>query len=277
MVRIVKAIIFAGLLIMASLLFGSVCVRVSQGYKLISSPFKDELFSLALWLTLALGAMTLTAGLIAVLLRPLWVCFIAFAFSALAMLTAWELKTGPGLLVFVYFVASLLYTQGIAGELKERLNFSVRPIAESQAILLLVLIAIACAAFYFGYAAQIEREGFSIPANVRHMVMEIAIGPMESRIEERTDLEPRDKEAMLAEIRKGFEQEFMKPMESKIKQYEKLVPLAVAVSLFMSLATAARFFSWVPILVLRLVFSLLTAFGVTKVITEMREARRLVI
>jgi len=35
--------------------------------------------------------------------------------------------------------------------------------------------------------------------------------------------------------------------------------------------------SWIPILVLRLIFPLLTAMGVTKVVTETREVRRLTI
>lgn len=41
--------------------------------------------------------------------------------------------------------------------------------------------------------------------------------------------------------------------------------------------TITRLLSWIPILVLRAIFPILTAMGVTKVVTETREVKRLTI
>lgn len=169
--RELKSAVFAVLLIAASYFFGDVCERIGRGYELILSP-SGETLDLALRLLLAMAAVAITAGLVAALVRPRWVCFLVFALSALAMLLGWELKASGGVLTAAYFVASLIYVERIAGELDDRLHFSVRPISQSQSILLMTLIIVACGSFYFGYAAEIEREGFSIPPALVEMVVE---------------------------------------------------------------------------------------------------------
>ncbi len=172
--RQLKIVFFAVLLIVASYYFGSVCERIGQGYELILSPLGETL-DLALRLLLAMGAVAITAGLVAALVRPRWACFLIFALSALAMLLGWELKASGGVLTAVYFIASLIYVERIAGELNDRLRFSVRPISQSQSILLTTLVIVACGSFYFGYAAEIDREGFSIPP----ALVEMVVGRME--------------------------------------------------------------------------------------------------
>jgi uncharacterized membrane protein len=106
--------------------------------------------------------VAVAAGIVAVLFRPFWVCIVAFGLSALAMLFGWEWRVSTGILALLYFFVSLIYARGVAQELDNRLDFSVRPISESQFLLSMALSVVICCAFYFGYAAQIEREGFSI-------------------------------------------------------------------------------------------------------------------
>ena len=137
--RWLKIVFFAVLLIAAGYLFGHVCQQTQQGYELLFAPSAKDALRLALWLLAALGAMAFTAGLVAALLRPLWVGFAAFTLSALAMLLGWGLEATSGALAVVYFLASALYVWGVARGLEERLNFSVRPISQSQSTLLMAL------------------------------------------------------------------------------------------------------------------------------------------
>jgi uncharacterized membrane protein len=166
--RGLKSAVFAVLLISAGYYFGVVCERIGQSYSLVLSPSK-EVLELALRFFLAMGAVVITAGLVIALVRPLWACFLIFALSALAMLLGWELKMSSIVLAAVYFIASLLYASGIAKELDNRLRFSVGPIWHSQPILLTTLVVVACGSFYFGYASEIERVGFSIPSAIIEM------------------------------------------------------------------------------------------------------------
>ncbi|MFQ5813414.1 MAG: hypothetical protein ACE5I2_09555 [Anaerolineae bacterium] len=215
-----KSAVFAVLLIAASYFFGGVCERIGQGYELILSP-SGETLDLALRLLLAMGAVALTAGLVAALVRPRWACFLIFAFSALAMLLGWELKASGGVLTAVYFIASLIYVERIAGELDDRLRFSVRPISQSQPILLMTLVIVACGSFYFGYAAEIEREGFSIPPTLVEMV----VGRMEKEV---IKLLPADLgEAAMARFREQFE----RVLDEMEKEVSNRLPAAQAEAL----------------------------------------------
>jgi len=133
----------------------------------------------------------------------------------------------------------------------------------------MVLIIAACALFYSGYAAQIEREGFTTPP----FVMDMATGIAEGQIETSPGLTPQEKELAIAEFRQQFEQQ----MEDAIKPYQKFIPAGVALILLGLLATIVGLFSWLPALILKGIFAILTACHVTSVVTEMQEVKRLTI
>jgi hypothetical protein len=270
MAKPLKILFFAAMLIAAGYFFGSVCNRVNQQYQLILSLSKD-LLPLALKVLLALGTVAVAAGIVTVLFRPFWVCIIAFGLSTLAILFGWEWRVGTNILALLYFFASLIYARGVAQELDNRLDFSVRPVSESQSLLFMALSVVICGAFYFGYAAQIEKDGFSIPSSL----VEMALTSKEKQLEQQPDLTPVEREAILAKFRQEFEDKVKKPTEDTIKPYERFVPLTVAVGLLQLLVLITSLLSWIPILVLRLVFPLLTALKVVKVVTETREAKRL--
>lgn len=270
MAKLLKISFFAALLIAAGYLFGSVCAQVNQQYQLIFSLSKD-LLPLALRVLLALGTVAVAAGIVAVLFQPFWLCVIAFGLAALAILFGWEWRVDTSILALLYFFASLIYARGIAQELNNRLDFSVRPVSESQSLLLMTLSVVICGAFYFGYAAQIEKEGFSIPSSFVEMVMT----SMEKQFDQQPDLTPAQREEISVKFRQEFEDKVKKPMEDKIKPYERFIPLAVAIGLLQPLVLITSLLSWMPILVLRLVFPLLMALKIAKVVVETREVRRL--
>ena len=329
--RELKSTVFAILLIAASYFLGDVCARIGQGYELILHPSREMLLGLALRFFLALGAVAVTAGLVAALVRPRWACFLIFALSALVTLLGWELKASSGVLTAVYFVASLFYANGIAEELNDRLSFSVGPIRHSQSILLIALAIVACGSFYFGYAAEIDRAGFSIPPYLVDIVMERieeevsqllpeaageetiarfreqlgvtleemakevgrflpenvrevtmaqfreqlarALDEMQKEASER--VQAADREAILAKFRDQLRRALVELVQSAIRPNQRWIPLVLAINLFTLLTTITLFLSWIPILALRVIFPLLTALGLTKVVTETRLVRRL--
>lgn len=266
--KLVKTIIFIVLLIAASGYLGIISHQIGQLGDTIFSLTMDTLYPF-LWLLLALVLVAITAGLVAALIRPLWICFIAFALSSLAVLFIWGLNLIGIVLAVLYLLAGLLYSRGVAKGLNERINFSVHPIKDNQTILLIVLVIAACTLFYSGYAAQIEREGFTTPPVVINMVTGVAEGQME----ELTDLTPEEKEQAIAEFREQFEQQ----VEDMIKPYQQFIPIGIAIILLSILMTIISLISWLPTLILQGIFAILTASHVTKVVTEMQEVKRLTI
>lgn len=274
--RIVKIVSLAILLIVASWFFGLWCGRFGQAYTLLFQPGR-EILILVLWLLLAMVAVTLTAGLVAALLRPLWVAVVAFALSALAMVLGWQVGIGPALGGLLYFLISLPYARGVTKEMNERLRFSVESVSRGLSLLFLVLTLAACGSLYLGYAAHIEKEGFTFPPAFKEMMAKMTIIPMRQAVEARTDLTPQEKERALAEMEEGFEEMWMEPLEEMIKPYERLIPVVVAIGTFMTFQTILGLLSWIPGLILAIIFPLLQITGMTKVVTETREVERLTI
>ena len=237
---------------------------------MIFSPSR-ELLDPLLWFLLALGAVAVTAGLVAALLRPVWIGIIAFALSGLTMLLGWQVTVGSGVLVLVYLLAASRYAVGVARELNQRIRFSVRPISEGQGMLLMALILVACGSLYLGYAAHIEQEGFSMPESYVEMFME----QMEKQIKAQAPAEERQE--AVAEFREEFRLAVSEFFERTVKPYERFIPLAIAASLFMSLVTIIRLLAWVPTAFLSIIFPLLAALGMTEVVSETQEVQRLVI
>jgi len=266
--KLVKPVIFILLLIAASGFLGNICNQIGQLGDTIFSPSMDTLY-LFLWLLLALALVAITAGLVAALLRPLWMCFIAFALSSLVVLFIWGLNLISLVLAMIYLLAGLLYSQGVAKGLNERINFSVRPIGDNQTILLTVLVIAACALFYSGYAAQIESEGFTTPPVVIDMVMGVA----EGQIEGSADLTPEEKEQAIAEFREQFEQQ----LKDWVEPYQQFIPIGIAIMLLSILITILSLISWLPILILQGIFAILAACHVTTVVTETQEVKRVTI
>lgn len=265
-----KSAFFAALLIGAGYFFGTICRQIGYAYELILIPSR-ELLNLLLWFLLAVGALLVSAGLVAALLRPVRVGFAAFTLSGLAILLGWQMAVASGILVLVYLLAASLYAVGVARELNDRIRFSVHPISAGQGMLLMALILVACGSLYLGCAAHIEREGFSLPESYIEVFME----QMEKQIEAQARAEERQEVA--ARFREEFRRAIDEFFERRVKPYERFIPLGVAASIFMSLVTISRLLAWVPTMVLDLVFSLLTALGVTKVVSETQEVQRLVI
>jgi hypothetical protein len=272
-----KMAFLAALLLGTGYFFGTVCRQVGQVYELILPPSRD-LLGLLLRFLLAMGTVAVTAGLVAALVRPVWIGIITFAFSGLTMLLGWKVTVGSGLLILMYLLAASLYAVGVARELNQRIRFSVvRPIGGGQGVLLIALVLVACGSLYFGYAAHIEQEGFS---SYLDPIIEIFVGQMEKQLVASVPEEQRQEpefETRLAELRKEMQRNIAGFFERTVKPYEPLIPLAAAAGLFMLLANITPLLSWVSITVLSVVFPLLKALGITKEVSETREVHRLII
>jgi len=264
-----KVSFFIILLIGAGYFFGTICKQIGQSYDLILSTSKEFLI-LLLWLLLALFAVLVSSGLVVALLRPIWVGIIAFALSGLAMLIGWDVTIGSCILVLAYTLISTFYYINVKKELNQRIKFSVSPISKGQAILTIALILLACGSLYFGYSEYIKEEGFSIPEFYIEKLME----QMEKRVGE--ELPPLQRRSAIAKLREELNK-IINNFTERIKSYEKFIPIAISLALFMPLVTITRLLSWVPAGILSIIFLLLKAMGITKIVSETKEVQRLII
>jgi hypothetical protein len=265
-----KIAFFTLLLIGAGYFFGQVCKRIEFAYELILLP-SHELLILLLKFLLALGALLVAAGLVAALLRPMTVGHLAFVLSGLAVLIGWRISILTFAFVLIYVLAGMIYVMAVDREMKARIRFSVQSVGAGQAILSIALILIASGSLYLGYKEHIEREGFAIP----EPYVELILNQMEKQIslsESETDGGP-----VATELRKTIKQNMEEFLNEKVMPYEDFIPLILSATVFMSLMTLSSLLLWLPVLFLGIIFSLLYALGVTKVVSGMREVQWLVI
>jgi len=267
--RIIKILVFGALLAGAGAFLGLVLRWAADGWEHLIPPTWDALY-LGIWFLGALVAVALAGGLVAVLLRPFWVAAIAFAVSALAMFLTWEISLAGFIVAVIYLLVGLLYLLGVRHEIENRIRFSVWHMMRPQLILLVMLTAIACTSLYFGYAAEIEREGFSIPEETVDWVVETADEHIIDRILPEGVSQAERQEA-LDELRATLEGE----VGGAIEPYEGYIPVGLAAIVFMILMPVMFLISWIPLLILSPAFFILTRLRVLKKVTEIVEVTRL--
>jgi hypothetical protein len=273
--KVAKIAVLVLLLIGAGFSFGRACQEINEQYQLLLSLDRDFAYGV-LMLLMAIALVAIAGGLVAALVRPLWIPILGFGLSALAAFFAWELSLASGLTALIYFAVSIPYTRGVAEALENRLKFSVQAISGSQSILLAGLAIAASVSVYFGYAGEIDERGFQLPPAMGNMITEFSSAPMMAQIDARTDLTEEERETMAAQITEGFEQ-WMTSMEDIIQPYERFIPIMVAFMLFQVLAVVNTLFSWAPILVLAMLFPILTRLGVAREITATETVVHLVL
>ena len=265
-----KVAFFTALHIGAGYYFGKIIKEFSQSYNLLFAPSK-ELLILLLWLLLAVCALAVSAGFVVALLRPIWLAWIAFALSGIAMLLSWGLTLLHGILILVYLGAATMYLVRVVRDLEERINFSVQPISDGQGLLIIALILIACGGLYLTLDSHIKQEGFSIPEAFLSLITHQMEGQLESGL-------PFEGFGGIAdEFGEMFQQTFVVFFDRMIQPFERFIPMVISVGLFMSLVTVTRLLTWIPSAVLRFCFIVFKAIGMVSVISEQREVSRLVL
>lgn len=254
--KIKKVIIFIVLLVASSYFFGTVCHRVSGMGDAIFA-FNAGNLRLFIELFVSIGILVITAGLVAVLLRPFWTCLVAFALSSLTIFLAWQFSIASTAVVVLYFLVGLLYCRGVSKSLEERIKFSSRAISEHKTILFLILLVAITTSFYLGYAKQFDQRGFSTPSFVTQIAVRIQ------------NPEPSTKAEFIAK--------FDKQVKDLIEPYERFVPIAMSFFFFVALDFVIFILGGIPILLLMLIIYILIHLKVITVRTEMREVQRLTI
>ncbi|MEA1959514.1 MAG: hypothetical protein U9N44_07675 [Chloroflexota bacterium] len=263
---LIKTIVFGLMLAGAGAFFGLVLRWVGDGYVYLTPGSWDmwEALHLVFWALGALTAVAVTAGFVAMLLRPFWVAALTYLVSALALFLTFELSLLSFVVALIYFLIGLIYLGGVRAEIANRVKFSVWNIRGSQTVLLVVLVALVCTSLYFGYSGHIDRQGFTIPEDAVDWVVDMADQHLIDKIMPE-GATAADREQALEEIRDFFAND----VQSDIEPYEAYIPMGLAAIAFSVLMMSTFVASWVPILILSLLLFILIR---TKVVRKRARA-----
>jgi hypothetical protein len=249
---------------------GWASARLGQAYDLILFP-SSGLPWLLLRILLSFWFLSVTAGVCAALVRPVWAAVLAFVLSGLAILVGMSWSEITAAAVLIYAVAGCAYVRRVSREMAERTAFSSRPVSEAQTGLMVAAVLLASTSLYLGFSARIEAEGFSIPSEYVEEVSD----RLEAAVEEH--LPELVRELAIDVIRDGVGFAVNKVLVGAIQPFEDWIPLIVAVGLFAPLLTITRLLAWVPALALRAAFAALKYLRIVRVVRATRQVERLIV
>jgi hypothetical protein len=258
------------LLVTAGFFFGRICRQVGQDFGLFLAP-GGELLMMLLWFFLATVGLAVTAGLVAVLFRPLSMALLAFALSAVAILVGWDLSWISGIMTAIYLLASCIYAASVAKDMRDRVKVSETSSRVGQEVLMISLALVFCGSFYGGFSDQIKREGFTIPQQYIRTLEQQMEGPIGALIPEIM------REQVLNNFRDSFESILGGFVDDLLEPYEPYIPVVFALGILFTLSTLLRFLMWLPRFILTAFFAILRALRFTKVVYQTVEVEKLVL
>ena len=268
--KIVQMVVFGALLAGAGGFFGLVLRWADSGWEYLMPPTWDA-FYLGIWFIGAVLAVAVTGGLVAVLLRPFWVAAVAFAVSALAMFFTWDISMIGIIVAVIYLLMGLLYVLAVRGEIENRIKFSVWHLMRPQIILLMLLTAFACTSIYFGYAEEIDKNGFTFSEETTDWIVNVTDEHIMDKMFPEGTLSDMERQDALDELRDYLEDD----VKSDMEPYEDYTPVGLAAIVFGIMLPITLLLSWIPILILSLVFIPLIRFGAVKKSAKAVEVIRL--
>jgi len=253
-----------------SYFLGRMCDQLSLSYELILSPSR-ELFYMLLFLLLSLGGVIISAGIVALLMKPLWISAVAFLLSSMSIIIGWQQFTiTVGIILFVYFVIFCYAAHCVHAEQKERIHFSTKPFKDSLGLFSIALLIVACGSVFIGSKDAIDRNGFEIPASY----LEIFMDPFKEQALSQVPYNER------SQVEEGFEEQMQGMMDGfteKIKPFENYIPLIIGITFLTPLLTVNQILSSIWLLVLQVVIKIFTTVGIIEIVTETRDVEKAII
>jgi len=266
----IKALLLTTLLFGATAFFGTVCRQASVVYLALLSPSK-ALWALLLRLLLALCLVSVSAGIVAALLRPWWLAGLAVAISGGTLVFTWGATLSNAALSLIYALAAIIYVVITQYDLARRVDFSARAVAQNLFLLLVALLIVVLGSLYLGYASYVRTEGFSIPIKYRSQIADDVANKISAAFPEVL------REGVRTAVHDQIEDLLSVQFQKAVKPIERWIPLLTAVLLFLPLLAITYVLAFVPMLVLMVIFAVLRAMRVARVTTQMIEVKRLVL
>ncbi|MCL5986043.1 MAG: hypothetical protein M1371_05685 [Actinobacteria bacterium] len=267
MKKFLKSITFMILLIAVSGYMGFMLQKVyAKGASFFDLSFAN--LYLILWILLAIALVFMTACLVAVLVRPFWLAIISYVLSGIALFILWN-RFGYTTLItsVVYVVVLMIFDKGVNVELRERIRFSIQPLQDRKAILVIFLVIMVCLSFYFGYVEITKIDVFKLPG----FIITISTKAAEGMIGE--ELGQEGKEKLRSEISSRLENQ----LQNVAGRIYLLVILILTIILFSAMELLTSLLFWIPVLLVGFIFYILAKLKITKQVVETKEVSKVVL
>jgi len=272
-VFIIKAIFLIGLHLAATVLLANTGKQVGAQYLNVMLA-RPESIGLAVAMLIALSAFIITTALVSVLIRPMWLIFATMAVSALTFLLLSGTSTITIVLSILIFAFTAVYAITVNRKLEMQIQFSTYPLTTTNMLLIVILGTLFSACFAQGYINDAAARHFIIPAEYKDTLVKITYDSLTAIFDKNNTLAIDEKSAMQEQTKQETFNMY-KDLEAKILPYRDFIPAILGISFFFLIQTPALLTSWIPLLLLSLIFGFLKFIKVIKEVSETREVSHL--
>ncbi len=272
---VIKTVTIALLFLGATIFFAYVCDRIQNEYlALLMDPQAN--LALAIMILAAILALCAATGILVALVRPVWLGLICFLTSALLLVEIMGISVSSLIITAVYLLFATTYSQSVTAKLGNQIKFTLHPLADGQRLSLLVLVLIVSAAFGLGYYNDSVNRNFIIPPEIKTEVSKSIIRQAADGID-KMETKPSEEEIKIAMAKANENVDKMwKSLEDQIMVAKfPLMPVMMGSLLMTVLQILMIFISWVPLVLMQIIFSLLKVTRFSKILTETREVETL--
>jgi len=264
------------LLFAATWYFGSFCAEFGRSYVtfLLGGP---KLLPLMYGLVLSIVFMSVAAGLVVTLVRPIWIVLAAFAISAVFAISFLGVTSITAILGLFFFVCTAMYAISAVKKQKNQITWSLHPLFDAEQIFVLPLALLVAASFSFGYMDDARQRGFLVPPEIKQIYISSATSAAQAAIEKNYPKSgPAQQKAALSQAMPQIEKSW-ESIEGMMTPVARYVPIILGVVMFLLLESVCIVIAFVPLILLLGIFPLLRLARVTRYQIETVEAKRLVI
>lgn len=271
----IKTACFILLYVLASLFLTDACKQVADRYLTIVM-FSSGILDIALYLLITASCFVLTTGLVAVLVRPFWLLYITAAVPALIYLLINGISESSLILGLLFWGSVCMYAISVQKKSDNQISFSMHPLVEANKIILLTLVTIISINIALGYAQDAKRRNFIFPPEIKVIATDFMNNQVKQLVDRQTIIGQPEKDAAMDKAKQETDK-MWSGLEEIVKPFSRYIPLLLGISFYITLQSANMLISWIPLLLLSLVFPLLKKLGVTRQKTEMREVSQTIL
>lgn len=265
-----KRVILIALFVLSGFFTGQILHNISHSFHLIMKPSTTAL-PLLLWLFISIVITLVFAGLVVVLVKPVWLDYVAFIVFTIALLLGWQKYSWITLVAGVITLASSAYFvfTAISG-FQQQIKFTLHPIKEYQGLFIFALVFLVSVSVYLGGVDYFQQQGFHLPEPLisitENIIKQQMAGnfPGETSAKEQTQADQEIQKAI-----SGF--------ENTLKPIAPYIAIAIAVLLFLSLSTIMKLLSFIPVLLTGGILHLMKPLKIIRIEHETMEIEKIIL
>lgn len=255
--------------------FAYVCREVVNDYLMVLIPNAKTILWL-IRLCVATLLLSTAIGIVAVLVRPVWIAMIAYVVAAIIYALITDGGSVTTLIVaLVFSIFSLTYLRFVFRQLENQVNFSTHPLSDMKFLLFSLLALLVTVTFGLGYSVDAARRSYVIPPEIRAPTLDFVMSQAKTTVDKQKISAAQKKEA-LASTRNKIEST-LNDLEKQAQPTKKWIPIIIDVTLFFIVQIVFILLGFISLVVLQLVFFLLKLTHFAHLNVEKREIKHLTI